>query len=165
VRVDSEVTIAAPADRVFAVIVDVEQYPEWNSFTPRMTLRNDAVVAGTEFDLDCQMIERQLLRGEREVVLAVDRERHVLCNGTSRTRGRWGIQSERWQRCHPLPDGRTRVENYEIFRGPLTLLLWLLYRGRLRRAFARYCADLKRRAEALATEAGPGKNLQTSQGV
>ena len=70
-RVDSEVVIDAPAGQVFAVIVDVERYPEWNSFTPSMTLRNDAVVAGTEFDLDCQMTERELLRGEREVVLAI----------------------------------------------------------------------------------------------
>jgi uncharacterized protein YndB with AHSA1/START domain len=38
--------IAAPPQAVFDVILDVDRYPEWNVFTPRMTMRTDEVVVG-----------------------------------------------------------------------------------------------------------------------
>ncbi|MDH3817025.1 MAG: SRPBCC family protein, partial [Myxococcales bacterium] len=111
--------IAAPPEAVFDVILDVDRYPEWNPFTPRTTARTDEMAVGKEFDLDCWMTDTQLLEGEREVVLALDRERYHFCMGTSRTRGRPGIKSFRWQKCEPSPGGGTDFENYESFHGPL----------------------------------------------
>ena len=147
IRVERE--IAAPPELVFEVILDVDRYPEWNVFTPRMTMRTDEVAVGKEFDLDCQMTDTQLLAGEREVVLALDREKLEFCMGTSRKRGRPGIRSFRWQKCHPAPDGGTRFENYEYFEGPLGPLVYLLYRNRLKAGFERYCRALERRALSL----------------
>jgi hypothetical protein len=69
--------------------------------------------------------------------------------GTSRTRGRPGIASERWQRCEPLGPAWTRFTNQESFRGPLAPLVYLIYAGRLRRAFRRYCTDLRDRVASL----------------
>ena len=137
--------IATPPEDVFAVILDVDRYPEWNPFTPRMTVRTDEMAVGKEFDLDCQMTETELLEGEREVVLALDRERFHFCMGTSRTRGRPGIRSFRWQKCEPSPDGGTDFENYESFHGPLGPLVHLLFRKRLKRAFENYCVALEAR--------------------
>lgn len=137
--------IAAPPEDVFAVILDVDRYPEWNPFTPRMTLRTDEMAVGKEFDLDCQMTETELLEGEREVVLALDRERFHFCMGTSRARGRPGIRSFRWQKCEPSSDGGTDFENYESFHGPLGPLVHFLFRKRLKSAFENYCVALEAR--------------------
>ena len=137
--------IAAPPEDVFAVILVVVRYPEWNPFTPRMTVRTDEMVVGQECDLDCQMTETELLEGEREVVLALDRERFHFCMGTSRTRGRPGIRSFRWQKCEPSPGGGTDFENHESFHGPLGPLVHLLFRKRLKRAFENYCVALEAR--------------------
>ena len=149
--ISAAVTIAAPPARVFAAVTDLDAYPTWNRFTPWISLSTAELRVGAELDLDCRMTERELLRGEREVILALDRERCRCCMGTSRTRGRPGIRSERWQRCEPLGPDRTRFVNSEQFSGPLAPLVWLLYRRKLAAAFQRYCADLKAYVEA----AGP----------
>jgi uncharacterized protein YndB with AHSA1/START domain len=143
-----EVEIEAPAIRVWERIIDFESYPRWNGFTPRINLDNDRFAVGAEFDLDCRMTKTRLLRGEREVILAIEPERMRFCMGTSRTRGRPGIRSWRWQECVPLEGSRTRFVNAETFRGPLAPLVYARYAGRLRRAFEQYCADLKRYVEA-----------------
>jgi hypothetical protein len=143
IRVDRH--IAAPPAAVFEVILDVDRYPEWNPFTPRMTVRTDEMAVGKEFDLDCRMTDTQLLEGEREVVLALDRERYHFCMGTSRTRGRPGIKSFRWQKCERSPGGGTDFENYESFHGPLGPLVYVLFRKRLKRAFEKYCVALEAR--------------------
>lgn len=143
IRVDRH--IAAPPAAVFEVILDVDHYPAWNPFTPRMTVRTDEMAVGKEFDLDCWMTDTQLLEGEREVVLALDRERYHFCMGTSRTRGRPGIKSFRWQKCEPSPGGGTDFENYESFHGPLGPLVYVLFRKRLKRTFEKYCVALEAR--------------------
>jgi uncharacterized protein YndB with AHSA1/START domain len=137
--------IAAPPEAVFDVILDVDRYPEWNPFTPRMTMHTDELAVGEEFELDCQMTDTQLLAEEREVVLALDREKLHFCMGTSRTRGRPGIRSFRWQKCEPAADGGTRFVNYESFHGPLGPMVHFIFRRRLKRAFEQYCGALEQR--------------------
>jgi hypothetical protein len=144
--VRSEIEINAPAQKVWDVIVDLERYPEWNRFTPRMSAKK--IVVGEEFDLDCQMTEKQLLKDEHEVFLAYEPERYKVSWGTSRTRGRPGIKSFRWQICEPLDDQRTHFVNYEEFHGVLAPLVNLLYGKKLKRAFDSYCQALKQRAES-----------------
>lgn len=147
-KVYSEIVINAHPAAVWRVITDVEAYPAWNDFTPRITLRNDTLIPGTEFDLDCRMSGNKLLRDEHEVVLTFDPAAFTFCMGTSRSRGRPGIVSCRRQVCEGLGDGRTRLVNEEEFSGILAPLVYLLYGRRLQRAFVRYCAALKRRVEA-----------------
>jgi len=148
-RVEYALVINAPAALVWEVIVDFDAYPEWNQFTPHISLASDELAVGAELDLDCWITEEKLLRDEHEVILAVDRERFAFCMGTSRRRGRPGIRSQRWQICEPLEGDRTRFVNHESFEGPLAPLVYFLYAGKLRRAFRRYGQDLKRRVESL----------------
>lgn len=145
-EVRSEIEIAAPAQKVWGIITDLERYPEWNTFTPRMSAKK--VVVGEEFDLDCQMTKEQLLKNEHEVFLAYEPDKFKVCWGTSRTKGRPGIKSFRWQICEPVDDRRTQFVNYEQFHGPLACLVHLLYAKRMQAAFAVYCQALKKRAEA-----------------
>ena len=144
--VRKEVDINAPPGKVFGVITDLERYREWCTFTPRMSARQ--IVVGEEFDLDCQMTEKQLLRDEHEVFLAYEPEKFKVCWGTSRTKGRPGIKSFRWQICEPLGDNRTHFINYEQFHGVLAPLVHFLYGKKLARAFEGYCRDLQKRAES-----------------
>lgn len=140
------IEIAAPARRVFDIITDLERYPEWNTFCPRMSAKK--IVVGEQVDLDCQMTDKQLLKNEREEFLAYEPEKFKVCWGTSRTRGRPGIKSFHWQECVPLDERRTKLVNYEQFYGPLSCVVYLLYGGKLRKAYAKYGQDLKKRAEA-----------------
>lgn len=148
-RILREIDIDAPVERVWQVLTDLDAYPEWNRFTPRITLRTADLAVGAELDLDCQMTDTKLLRGEREVILALEPAEHRFCMGTSRKRGRPGIRSERWQICEPLGAERTHFVNYEQFEGWLAPAVYFLYRAKLAKAFERYCEDLKRRVETM----------------
>ncbi len=146
-QIRSEIVINAPAVMIWKIIVDFDSYPQWNTFTPRITLGNSDLAEGVEFDLDCRMTERKLLRDEHEVILTIDPVSYRLCMGTSRTKGRPGIQSFRWQMCRPIDDKKTRFVNYEEFHGPLAPLVYLLYTKKLSKAFRTYCEALKEFAE------------------
>lgn len=148
-RVYSEIIIEAPVEKVWQVITDFDAYPQWNRFTPRITLTNDRFSEGAEFDLDCRMTDKELLTDEHEMILEIDRDSYRFCMGTSRTKGRPGIRSFRWQICEPLDDNRTRYINYEKYEGWLAPLVRLLYDGKLAIAFEQYCQDLKQRVESL----------------
>ena len=142
-----EIVIGVPASRVWDIITDFDSYPLWNTFTPRITLTNDRFAVGAEFDLDCRMSDRLLLENEHEVILAKDADNYRFCMGTSRTKGRPGIRSFRWQICEPIDSDRTHFINYEQFQGPLAFLVYLMYSTRLKKAFNRYCSVLKQQAE------------------
>jgi hypothetical protein len=144
--VRGEIEINAPVQKVWDIIVDLERYPEWNKFTPRMSVGK--IVVGEEFDLDCQMTEKQLLKDEHEVFLSYEPEQFKVCWGTSRTRGRPGIKSFRWQICEPRDEARTHFVNYEEFHGVLAPVVNFLYGKKLKRAFEVYCQALKSRAES-----------------
>jgi hypothetical protein len=147
--ISAAIEMGAPADFIYQIVTDFDRYGEWNSFTPRITLTNAAVQFGAEFDLDCQMTPTHLLKNEHEMILALDPEHLRFCMGTSRTRGRPGITSYRWQICTPLAEALTRLVNYEQFFGPISPIVYLLYRAKLAAAFDRYCAEVKARAESL----------------
>ena len=39
----SEIDIDAPVEKVWNIIIDLERYPEWNTFTPRMGVKQIVV--------------------------------------------------------------------------------------------------------------------------
>ena len=147
-KIWSEIVIGAPVSRVWDIISDFDAYPLWNTFTPRITLSNDRFSVGEEFDLDCRMSDNLFLKNEHEVILVKDADNYRFCMGTSRTKGRPGIRSFRWQICESIDGGQTHFINYEQFHGPLALLVFLMYSKRLKKAFNRYCLALKQHAES-----------------
>lgn len=142
----AEIDIRVPAGKVWGIITDFDRYPVWNTFTPRITLATSDFAVGAEFDLDCRITGRRLLRNEREVILSIEPEEFRFAMGTSRTRGRPGIRSFRRQTCRPAAGG-TRFINSEEFHGPLAPLVHALYAGKLLAAFESYCLALKEYAE------------------
>jgi uncharacterized protein YndB with AHSA1/START domain len=67
--VEAGILLPAPADRVWQVVTDLDRYPAWNRFTPRISLATADLRVGAELDLDCRMSDTELLRDEREVIL------------------------------------------------------------------------------------------------
>lgn len=147
--IHTQIQINAPARVVWDIVTDPDRYPDWNPFIPRISLKSEQVAVGTEFDLDCQMTDSQLLKNEREVVLEVDPDQFTFRMGTSRTCGRPGVVSNRCQICRPIGEGQTEYINYEEFTGILAPLVYLLYSGKLRAAFQKHNTALKLRAENL----------------
>lgn len=139
----SEIEINAPAELVWQAILDTDNYPQWNSFIPRVSLNTGKFSVGTEFNLDCAMTPKQLLKNEKEVVLEISPGTFTFRMGTSRQYGRPGIKSNRCQICEPIDSNRTRYINYEEFSGFLSPMVYWLYRKKMDRAFAKHNEDLK----------------------
>ena len=106
------------------------------------------MVVGTEFNLDCQMTETQLLKNEKEVVLEINPEEFIFRMGTSRERGRPGIVSNRCQICKTTSETSTTYINYEEFRGLLSPIVSFLYSKKLQLAFENHNKALKKYAES-----------------
>ena len=135
------VTIQASPERVWAVLVDLEGYPSWNSYSPRAwgELREGGVVT----------IEARLGDEVRVVANRVTRlePQRALCWHSTN----WYEVLARGTRCRllePAGDGATRFRHHEIMEGPLAGLIERLYRPRIEAGLERMNGDLKRAAES-----------------
>jgi hypothetical protein len=136
------VEIAAPAERIFAILGDLPAYPEWNPLTPRVesTLR-----PGDPIHLHVRLGGRGL--SHRVEVVSANEPPKRLC-WRMQLGAPWLLAAERCQELTPLGGGRTRYRNEEVFRGCLTPLVSWLFGSRLRRGFEDVALALKKRAEA-----------------
>ena len=141
----AEIEIDAPAEEIFEILTDLDAYPEWNPFTPRVesTLR-----PGDPVHLHVR------LRGERlshriEYVSANERPAK-LCWGAA-IGARFLVTAERCQTLTPLDAGRTRYATIDEIRGWLTPLVLLLFGRAMQRGFEAVATALKQRAESRAT--------------
>ena len=94
------------------------------------------------------MTDSQLLRNEHERVLEVNPQTYTFRMGTSKTRGRRGVESNHCTICQPIGENRTKFINYEEFRGILSPLVYMLYTKNLYKAFEKHNLALKERAES-----------------
>ncbi len=132
--VSVERTLSASPEEVFAVIDDLERYPEWNPFTPKV-LTGKRV--GDAVELHVRM------PGKRPMVMHEKMTRYEpgrrIAWGVS-----WGfglaLECDRVQEVFALPGGGTRYHCYESFRGLLAPLVVLLYGSSMERGFSA-CAD------------------------
>ncbi|MEU7610932.1 SRPBCC family protein [Micromonospora sp. NPDC049204] len=137
-RFEATAEIVADAEQVWAVLVDVERWPEWTASVTRVE------------------------RGEPEPLavgatarLTQPKLRPAVWRVTELTEGReftWvsdtpGVRTRGEHRLLPLPDGRTRVELAIDQSGPLAGLIGRLYGGLLRRYLRLEADGLKRRCE------------------
>lgn len=143
-QVEAETTIDAPAQRVWAVLTDLERYGEWNRFVPAMTV--PALGVGATLRMDVQLCPRWRVISV-ETVTVVEPLRRLAW----RTRApAWLLRGERFQTLEPAAGERTRYHTVEAFSGLLAPLLKGLLAGDLQRGFAQVAHDLKARTEASA---------------
>ncbi len=136
------IDIDAPRARVWAILVDLARYPEWNPFTPRIEA---TLNIGDPVILHVRMKPGQKTMRQPEVM-------------TSYVEGQelgWGttmglpvlLRANRTQKLTDLAGGRTRYETVDRFEGVLVPLVMALYGAHVQRGFDETASALKARAE------------------
>lgn len=137
-------TVAAPVDRVWALLTDVAGYTAWNSTV--VSFKGDLVKGGTVHLVSKLDPSRTF---DLTVAELVPQQRLVWEDGMP-----MGLFSGvRTYEVSALPDGKTRFVMYEVFSGPMLRMI----RGSLpdmAPSFETIAADLRRAAEA--GNAAPG---------
>ncbi|WP_328425013.1 SRPBCC family protein [Micromonospora sp. NBC_00389] len=137
-RFEAGTEIAADAQRVWAVLIDVQRWPEWTASVSQ-------IERGEPGPLTVGATAR----------LTQPKLRPAVWRVTELTDGRdftWvseapGVRTRAEHRLLPLPDGRTRVELAIAQSGPLAGPVGWLYGGLLRRYLRLEADGLKRRSE------------------
>lgn len=147
-EVGAEIEIEAPAAVVWSVIEDLDNYDEWNRFTPNVKaeLRPQTIVALEVHGLmPWSMVWKEWIN-------RVEPGRAVY----------WGLRlghpallvSNREQRVEALGPARTRYFTADRFSGLLVPLVFAMFGRGMQRGFDAVAQGLKARAEALALEGG-----------
>jgi len=142
--IESTIDIDAPPERVWAILVDVAAYGEWNPFTPRVdaTLR-----LGEPVVLHVAMRPGKGRITQREWCSANDPVAREL--GWGMTMGpAFVLRANRIQRLTPLDGGRTRYWTGDAFSGLLVPVVMGLYGAHIQRGFDDAARALKQRAES-----------------
>lgn len=132
--VSVERIIAAPADAVFAVLDDLERYPEWNPFTERV-ITTKRVGDPVEIHVDMPGRSKMVMHETMTLYEAPHRMAWGL-----KVLGGVVLDCDRVQEVVALPDGRTRYRCWERFGGLLGPLVVLTYGRSTERGFEA-CAD------------------------
>ena len=142
--IESTIDIDAPIDRVWAILVDLAAYAEWNPFTPRI---DASLRVGEPVVLHVAMKPGAKLRVQTEICSANDPAAYEL--GWGMTMGApFLLKANRIQRLTPLPGGGTRYDTRDAFSGVLTPLVMALYRAHIQRGFDGVARGLQQRAQA-----------------
>ena len=140
--VGASAVIEAPVERVWAVLVDVERYPEWNPFT--VSVQTDFAL-GSPVDMRVDLFGRGRTLHQVEYVTSYVEGRRVSW-GVNVGPG-WFITADRWQELTDLGDGRTRYETVDEFTGVGVGFMLLLMRRHMARGFQDVALALKARCE------------------
>ena len=130
------IDIDAPLARVWDILIKVDQYEQWNPFTPCV---ETTFAVGSPATLHVVMNPRHK-RIQYEMITAYEAERHFA----------WAsimplglLRANRWQVVEALDLERTRYRTYETFEGVLVPLVMALYRADVQRGFEAVAHALK----------------------
>ena len=143
------VTIDAPLETVWHTLINLENYPRWNPFTPRVETTFEV---GTPAILYVTMNERHQ-RVQREVITTFE-PLHAFA---------WAsimgapvlLKANRWQIVEPTVDQCTQYQTYETFDGLLVPLVMALYRRDVQRGFDAVGVALKQYIEDTSLHPSP----------
>lgn len=137
------IEIDASPERVWAVLVDLDAYPEWNPFTTRVT---STLRLGAPVDMVVRMEKLGISVRQRERVMELEEGRRI-CWGT---RMLWGaIDARRCQRLEPLSDARTRYVTEDEIEGPLGFLVFAVFGPSIQAGFEAVARALAERAATI----------------
>jgi hypothetical protein len=140
--VRSEIEIAAPASRVWEILTDLERYPDWNPFTPKV---ESTLEVGAPVHLHTRLRSERLAHRVETVTEHVPGER--ICWGM--TMGpRFVLAAERRQILTPIDVDRTRYLTDDTLTGMLTPIVTTFWGEAMQRGFDDVAEALKKRAES-----------------
>jgi hypothetical protein len=145
--VTASVDIAAPAERIWAVLVDLDGYAAWNVFTPRV---RSSLAVGDPVHLDVVLGPRRRTRSVNHVEVVEEPHRIVWASTLVHRRL---LRTRRTQRIEPIGDSRCRYTSTETFEGPLAPLVGLVSRSAVERGFVAVAEGLRRHVET--SDRGP----------
>ncbi|MEL6135534.1 MAG: SRPBCC domain-containing protein [Bacteroidota bacterium] len=138
--IESSIIIEAPAAKVWPILVDLDSYDQWNTFTPQIDC--DKVV-GHEVTLHVAWKPGQKPIQQKEELRSWEPGKKL----------EWGITKQvflktvRIQTVEDLGNGTCRYYTRDDFWGPLTGVVMLFYRKKVQGGFDRVATDLKRFVE------------------
>ncbi len=135
-----EATVQAAPEEVWAVLTDLEAYPEWNPFTLQV---RSSLVPGEAVWMKVDL--GWLTLWQRETVLEVLPPRHLHWHIASSVP--WLLRAKRTQVLTPRQDGGTHYTTVDVIGGLLSPLVDCLFGRGLRAGFAGVAEALKTRVE------------------
>ncbi|MBQ1011278.1 SRPBCC family protein [Micromonospora sp. M51] len=137
-RFEADTEIAADAEQVWAVLVDVGSWPEWTDSVTQVERGEPGPLA---VGATARLTQPKLRPALWRVTELTERREFVWVSGAP------GVRTTGEHRLLSLPDGRTRVELAIDQSGPLAGLIGRLYGGLLRRYLRMEADGLRRRCE------------------
>ncbi len=140
---EHSVTIDAPPRTVWKILIDLQRYAAWNSYSPSAvgSLREGGVVTiEARLGEEVRIVDNLVTRFEPE---------RALCWHSMN----WFEHLARGTRCRllePVGVNATLFRHHEIMEGPLAWLIEKIYRPRIEAGLAQMNEDLKRAAEGAA---------------
>ncbi|MEE4658900.1 MAG: SRPBCC domain-containing protein [Halieaceae bacterium] len=138
-----EVTIEAPVELVWDILIDFENYGQWNSFCPQATC--ESLTLGTPIDMRVDMGQ-----GLFQQVEYISRVEPLSCLGWAmENKPEDPVHAERLQHLKRLDDQRCTYISMDQFGGPGMKEMMDGAAAAVEEGFNRCAQDLKRHAEAL----------------
>lgn len=141
------ITIAAPAERVWQVLLDLDNYPQWNPFTWQIgtpEAPDRRLCMGTPVDLYVRFARRGE-RLQREYVELLEPPLRV---GWGMTMGAtFLLKTLREQRLEVVDENTCRYQTWDAFSGMLTPIVVSIFGKDIRDGFNAVAQGLKREAE------------------
>jgi len=140
--ISSEIIINAPIQKVWDVLVDLDNYYQWNTFTPKVI--TDFRI-GSDVTLHVRLSKGKKLRIQKETILNLE-------EGTLIS---WGITSsfpaktERIQQLTKIDSHTTRYYTADKLTGILVPVIMLLYQEKIQHGFDAVALGLKKYSESL----------------
>jgi hypothetical protein len=139
----SESFIAAPAAKVWGVIVDLDHYPDWNPYTIAM---KSTLQVGDAMAMTVKMSATQTIQ-QTEYIRVLEAG-HKACWGIDTTSPE-ANSGERCQWLETMPDGSTHYITEDLIEGTLNPIVTLLFGNDVQVGFDAVASALKTRVESL----------------
>lgn len=141
--VEASSIIMAPATEVWQALVDLDGYPAWNPFTPRV---RSGLGIGDPVHIDVVLGPRRRTRSINRVEVVAPPTTLVWSSTLLHPRI---LRTRRTQRIEDLGAGRSRYTTHETFEGPLAPVVRMVSERAVRAGFHAVADALRRHVESM----------------